>query len=794
MLPLALMLLCAVTMAVAEPIVSPPAEQLAPLTYDFPRPGPPISAQDTWEGLTQGTNLALGAPYRFDRKPNYGSTLDAGDATQLTDGKIIAGDHIWYYKDAVGYAGAEPSPTVCLDLGQSYPIKSVVAHVQGGGAHEGSLRYPVRFDIYVSDDDRTYHLVDSVMKREFLDQRGAFYDLPEAAGNFPPGNPKTQAFHFGNLQTRGRYVAVRMALAGAYNALDEIAVMRGDHDPAAVKFDPKYDTSLTFDGVELLYPRDWMLLPQNVSGGFCFAVRDSRRDTKGPVTYRMDLPAAISFSWSGPEALQQRPHERDGEPFIEYSVVLPGTRTSLQYFYVGPLAARPPRSDVRMHFHAETADHVQPERSVRLIPTAIPAAPPVAHLFFALGWTGLDMQTQWPGAPQVLRDLGFTHASVGSWEMPAIYDKAETAVGQKWLDEQARPAGLQVCLTDSPFHIMEAQWGEQPDFAAAYGQTDPPQKLLCPSYRGKYYRMEVARIVQRFRYRKPEIMCFDIECFGHAKKHVQQCALCRQRNQQNQEPVAFATDMLAEMLREIKTALDQAADEIGRPHPRVGLYHASPAYIYHDVFDFAKLYPQAVQFDNPEVYCRCWPPAVAEIIRTDKARLPADCPIIAWVSPGTLNWEGETPPGRYFDALMELFCNGGIGAAYYTPWNLSPGDLLAQSQAVRIMAPVADILAQSALCDTKGWVSGDLGSVSAVQSGEERIVLVSDYRHLGDSEVVVKLPVTKPAEVVDLVTGRRTAEVTPERSELRVRVSGAYRSRPFYVGHDWGRRSAGAVK
>jgi len=170
-------------------------------------------------------------------------------------------------------------------------------------------------------------------------------------------------------------------------------------------------------------------------------------------------------------------------------------------------------------------------------------------------------------------------------------------------------------------------------------------------------------------------------------------------------------------------------------------------------------------------------------------RLPPDCPIIGWVSPGTLNWEGEAPPGRYFDALMELFCNGAIGAAYYTPWNLSPGDLLAQSQAVRIMAPVEDLLANCTLCDTQGWISGDTGSVSAVQSGDERLVLVADYHHLGDTAVTVKLPVTKPVAVVDLMTGEKVAQLTPERNELRVKITGAYRSRPLYVGNDWARRA-----
>ena len=109
----------------AQVVTSPPIEMLGPLTNDFPRRGPAIAPEDTWEGLTAGRNLALGKPYRFSREPNYGSTRDEGDATQLTDGEIIEGDHIWYYKKAVGYAGCEPPAIVCIDLGEVQAIDAV---------------------------------------------------------------------------------------------------------------------------------------------------------------------------------------------------------------------------------------------------------------------------------------------------------------------------------------------------------------------------------------------------------------------------------------------------------------------------------------------------------------------------------------------------------------------------------------------------------------------------------------------------------------------------------------------
>jgi hypothetical protein len=769
----------------AQPVPIPPAERLAPLRYDFPRPGPAIALSDRWEDLTQGENIALGRPYRFDRKPNYGVTADAGDATQLTDGKLVETDRIWYSKEAVGYAGADPPPTICIDLGQVQPIRAVVVRMQGGGAHEASFRYPLQFDIYVSDDDQTYTRVDSLRKKEYRDQQGsALFDLPEGTGNYPPGNPHVHAFNFGNLKTRGRYLAVRLTLAGAYNALDEIAVLKGDHDPASVRLDPREATRLVFGGLELLYPRDYLEVPTNVAGGFSFAVRDSRADNKKPVTLVLDAPAGLTLGYSGTTELITRDLTRDGQPRRESRLTLTVSQSYLGYFYV----RGEPGLTGELRFWAEAEGYRQPEQRVRLEAIEIPPAPELKHLVFGHGWTGVGLQSRWPGGPAALRHLGFTHASVGSWEMPSHYETPEAAESQRWLDEVARPGGLKVCLTDSPFHIMEALWSRQPDFAEAYAQTDPPSKRLCISYRGKYYQQELERLAQRVRFRKPDLLFWDIECFGGAASHVEQCSRCRAEWQKRGKSAAeVATDLVAEMGLDIARVVNEAAAAVGRPHPQIGIYHLGPGNVYHGSLDFAKLYPQAIQIANPEVYCRAWPPAVAEIIRFDKRGLKPETPLIAWTSPGTLNWEGEAPPPRLFDAYMEQFGNGALGTVYYIPLFMCPGDLNSQALAARLMAPLEDLLAHSTLCDTTGWLAGDQGQVSAVSRGEEQLVVVADYSQLGPSEVTVRVPLKAPATAVDLLSGRET-KLTPDRNELTVRVEGAYRSRPIYVGNDWERR------
>ena len=435
------------------------------------------------------------------------------------------------------------------------------------------------------------------------------------------------------------------------------------------------------------------------------------------------MPVGVRLWWpDGEEATAT------GEPatHTEYSLTRDGPVSGLGYLYVradGPVSGE-------MLLRAECEGYVQPEQRVKLVPIEIPQAPGLKQLFLALGWTGVDVQRKRPGAPAALTHLGLTHASVPSWETPAHYEKPDTAEGQRWLDEDAREAGLKVCMTDSPFHIGESLWRREPEFAEAYMQTDPPTKRLCLSYRGEYYEREIERIAQRYRYRKPDFVFFDVECFGGGNKRVVECARCKELlEQRGCTPEELVTDLYAETARNIAEAVNKAADDMGREHPTIGYYHVGPGYVYHGVFDFAKMYPAGVQLANPEVYVRCWPPAVAEIVRKDKAACPEGCQVVTWTSPGTLNWEGECPPARLFDALMETFFNGATGTLYYTPKNLSPGDLLAQAHATQVVAPVEDIVHDSELAE--GVVARDgEGHISAIRSGDEMLVLVADFEHL----------------------------------------------------------------
>ncbi|MGM0493129.1 MAG: discoidin domain-containing protein [Armatimonadota bacterium] len=778
------LLLTACVAGAQEPMIEiPPADLLEMAPNDFQRRGPEISAGDTWEALTSGENLALGRAYRFVREPNYAVTRDAGDATQLTDGEFAPGDRIWFSKQAVGWRGCEPPAMVVIDLGEVHAIDAVVARVQGGGSYQGGFRFPRRFDVYVSDDERTWHRVDSVSKRIYADQQGALYDLPESDDLFPAGEPYVHPFHFGDLQTRGRYVALQMWFSGSYHAIDEIAVMAGDHDPDTVEFDSAQQAELVLDGVELVYPLPWLQVPTNVAGGFTPMVRESREDLGGEVTFRFHVPAAVELSWLGEQEFARSDVQRDGQAYAEYLLTLKKPPNQLRWFYV-----QADSDDLApMYFRAEWDGGAQPWQALPLRTIEIPQAPPLEHLIFALGWTGSAMQMNWPGQPEVLTHLGFTHASVGSWETPGTLANSEAAESQQWIDEVARPAGLKLVMTDSPWHIMQSLWGGEEDFEEAYMQSGEENRNLCVGYRGEYFQREVQRLVDRFRFRKPEVIFFDVECFGPAGRGLADCARClriaRERGVESEE---LASDLFTEAATEIANALNAAADDLDIPRPKIGYYQCGVGWVYHNVLDFEKLYPEAAEIANPEFYGQLWPPGAAQDVRFHKPADP-EIPIVLWTSPGTATWDGEAPPPWMFDATMEALFNGCSGQVYYTPWFLSPGDLQSQAHAAIIVAPVEDIISRAEIVEDVA-VMTDTGHVSAIRSSGEMLVLAAEYEQMGPAEVTARVPVDGEVEVVDLLTREVIGRLSPEADTITARIEGAYRSRPFYVGTRWDER------
>ncbi len=161
------------------------------------------------------TNVALGKPYELSPPPSYEYCSDPGDNVQLTDGKYTVG-YFWTQKSTVGWYLY--SPQITLDLGRVEPIAGITINCPGGGA--AGVAFPRRVTYLVSDDNASFYEVAGLTPRGLRQDGKSWY---------------THRFLADGLQTRGRYVMIRLDKAGSTVFADEVEVYRGDHDPATVQ-------------------------------------------------------------------------------------------------------------------------------------------------------------------------------------------------------------------------------------------------------------------------------------------------------------------------------------------------------------------------------------------------------------------------------------------------------------------------------------------------------------------------------------------------------------------------------
>ena len=167
-----------------------------------------------------GINLAAGKLCEFTKKPDYGYCTDKNDPKDLTDGKYwqSGGDKgFWTQKATVGWSVPKKPVGIKLDLGQIAPIQAVTFDSSAGRAQ---VTFPAAALLYVSDDGEQWHFVTDLINEAI-----------------PQFTFVRHRFKSEDLNTRGRYVFLYLVAGGFYIFTDEIEILKGGHDPAAVNFE-----------------------------------------------------------------------------------------------------------------------------------------------------------------------------------------------------------------------------------------------------------------------------------------------------------------------------------------------------------------------------------------------------------------------------------------------------------------------------------------------------------------------------------------------------------------------------
>jgi len=155
-------------------------------------------------------NIALGASYTLEPRPDYEHCTDDGDARQLTDGVYTEG-HFWTQPGTVGWQRARPV-IVVIDLGAPRAIRGVSYSTAAGAA---GVAWPEAILLFVAGEDKVFY------------DAGELVELSAAAGSPPEDAYAAHRFRTDALETWGRYVALGI-WASPYIFVDEIEVYAGE--------------------------------------------------------------------------------------------------------------------------------------------------------------------------------------------------------------------------------------------------------------------------------------------------------------------------------------------------------------------------------------------------------------------------------------------------------------------------------------------------------------------------------------------------------------------------------------
>ena len=508
--------------------------------------------------------------------------------------------------------------------------------------------------------------------------------------------------------------------------------------------------------------------------------------------YEVDLPVEFALVASGSNFVHKGKvasnkikklgkHERDGRIYRSYRVELSYHSTAGGASGFGPLfiSAKDQRDGAdpevlpRMYFRESGSEQSGDLGSVALAVRAFPKLERAEKLHLSLAWMLLHDSMSWPKFLENYGALGFNVVPTLSSYDTVIKERTR----RKFLS-RARDKGFQLLVVDSPYHRMI--FNPEARVQSKRGRIEP---FVDPAYRGEHYTAELDRIVRDHKEYAPEWSMLDIECFadGAYACLTGTSVRCAERlleiaGEQGPEPASALTDLGNELISNIRTVIHDAVPKDSRA--RMGLYATEPGHVYHRLFDFEKLYGNAVDYAQPTFY-RDSPERMGTRLRKMRAAMPTG-DIIPWMDPGTID---EFPSVWVYDRVLEVFGSGGRGIAWFAYKNFEGSDFYALARALDAVIPVEDVIVGSTPMEKIDVVAGGVAA-TGISHGVHHLLLLADYETpTRERRVALSLPRGVEGTVWDLARKQEVGRVVKGAVTLDWRP-GVERARTalYYVG------------
>ncbi len=727
-----------------------------------------------WERAVSGkVNLAHGRPVEFSVQPNFKLTVGKNNTDQLdlTDGRLSArGDDLLRVDSgAVGWRTGEDLSNgidMLVDLGKVEPVDKVVIRINCGDKQRQIQRSPRSLAVLVSKDGERYYPAAPPMiklepgEKDQSDFKGQYYleENDDTIFCYPFELP---------VQANARYVMVRIVPDGGNLYTDELAILKADALPnggdAAYNGTPErrltegYLLTPAFNGD--------FFIADNLPAPNYFKFRDLNRDLN-----RVKAPKALKMVVELPEGIVCRNAEaaseafvRDGGKYTRFTLAVPSDPSArahqmehLPFFFQ---AERNLKVAGKACFYV-TADgkpsHVT-ERTIRVL--TLPEAPRRFRGLTVLSRMQIG-DSAWPGYLDNLRKLGFSGAQIypylplrgGAEQFPPEYCAAV---------EAARQAGYQIVMGFNGLKEMYHPANHPSE--EVWCQTDSPRHNTCPSFRGREYQAELAKITRCVAVFKPACIQWDIEHWGRALPGMRTCARCLAGwKQSGKSWEAYLDDLSVELNRDLTEAVAKGARQAAIPMPAIYNYNRQALSRSYHGFEKWALNHQFVTGSQPSLYVAGNELRVHNSIRgnydlqPDKGRR-----VIAPVL--TPNTYGAYEPYHLEQMIYETMLNGAAGFFYY-PWRgfVSPVYFYYHARAMQNVIRHQDLILDGEVFTPQ--CSQPKMTVSGVRNGDEALVLVGNY--LGAQETCAVQAPFDQAAVTDVLTGKALAPA--DLKELQV--------------------------
>ena len=692
-------------------------------------------------------NLALKKPVKLIPKPNYRITRDkpgvaSKDATDLTDGCITTmnTDKIWFDQRAVGIfadgKGTTNTVYLRLDLADIQPVDYIAVRALGGAA--SGFRYPNKFEVFVSKDNKTFFRTAELVKLAPAEANQSDF---VTTFYYPEERPWSQSvcktFKL-NVKADARYIIVRVALDTHFFS-DEMAVIAADNKGT--------DFNNAYSSKGLVFPQDDLTIQprvaelaiiKGVAAPQTLLVSDFRSAPQPlkKVTAVLDLPEPLTIFRANIEkvTIDGKKYNRCRVPFRKDMRVNP-------IYILSPENTPDTLPNASLYVEYDGKIGFKQTFPVKIV--TLPAFQTFKKIPVCLAW--MTTETLFKSYPDLLKNykhFGFNGAGV----FPRYWIKRGQPYPPKEIanTEAIRKAGLTVFMNESPMHIMG---NKQKTGSEVFCQTGKPNRVICPSYTGKFYAEEMERVAKNVVMSKPAHVLLDIECFGKAISiSAAECTRCKEGiKKSGKNEIDYIYSCGTRMMADFVKALEKGAKEANIPTPKLHMYGLERVRATHGICRFTDVYPALIKSAQPSLYVGGHPEVVHQKIRKNR-KLMNSTDIMPWLSTGCY---GEYDSCMVEPIVLEALMNGSCGILNYSfGYFDTPLDFYYHALAIKKLAPYEEILLNGKFIDIEG--SNKKMFYSMVQKDDEMLLLVGNYFKEAPATMVT-LPYSK-AEVLDLNT------------------------------------------